>query len=582
MRNCSDHRGSDPVATMIQSGLGLDIDCSLTAVKKYKDLELELILASSCHQDRDSARALLAFRQVVALLAKNPSLRGSSEKLREAEATKKFLEVEAYQRIVTRRLRWFLAERPNRLDGLVHELLFGAKHEIFRLLGPGPTAKDFGAVLDHAYFGPGSVQGLFPQQGDKTPWAKLHPNTRIDLSLDTMRYWGPLIQGPFRDWLNKRPAKFTEYCRAAVVPKDAATDRFIAVEPYLNSWIQLGQNAWLSGKLRHWDVDLRDQTRNQTLAFLASRPKAAGDGWATIDLSSASDSMNVECVRFLLGPNWFKFFDSTRCKDIRMPNKTMLRMEKFSSMGNGNTFPLETLIFTALVRSAQRLAGCKLPYAVFGDDIIVSQRCSLLVVEGLKFLGFKTNGTKTFYFGSFRESCGCDFLAGHPVRPFYWKKPLSRNGTYLAINSGLQARDNVMLARLALRLLAGMRAPKFGPLYKRDQPSDAFVQVGLWALKALNGATDVTTKHPKKDKALYQTHKVWYWAESPAVFKVSQQIKEADLDRAYLSALCQGMRLGPHLVRVPHQVDQVRVGRWGHPICTQYDGLIPGLRARVE
>lgn len=582
MHTSMDNRAYDAVTSMIQRGLGLDIDCSLAAVKGYKLLEQELILASSYHTDKPTADSLLAFRQVLGLLSKNPSLQGSSEKLREAEATKKFLEVEAYQRIVSKRLKWYLGARPSRLQGLVHELLFGAKHEIFRLLGVGPTASDYLEVIDGAYFGPGSVQGLARTNGDKTPWGKLDPTTRVDVSLDTLRYWGPVLKGPFRDWLNKRPAKLVEYCRAAVVPKDAGTDRFIAVEPYLNSWIQLGQMSWLSKRLRQWDVNLRDQTRNQTLAFLASRPKAAGNGYATLDLSSASDSMNVECVRFLLGPNWFKFFDSTRCKTLRMPSKQIITLEKFSSMGNGNTFPLESLIFMALIRSAQRLTGCSLPVAVYGDDLIVSQRCSLLVVEGLKFLGFKLNLGKSFFFGSFRESCGCDFLGGHPVRPFYWKKPFGRNGMYLAINSGLQASSNAYLARFALRHLSVFARPKFGPLYKRDQPSDRFIQVGLWALRELGVRGDIQNRPRLRDNFNYQTYKVWYWEEAPRLREVSQAIKDEDQARGYLAALLQGMRSGPHFVRVPDSVHQVRASRWGYPISTQYDGLIPGLRARVE
>lgn len=87
MHTSMDNRAYDAVTSMIQRGLGLDIDCSLAAVKGYKLLEQELILASSYHTDKPTPDSLLAFRQVLGLLSKNPSLQGSSEKLREAEAT---------------------------------------------------------------------------------------------------------------------------------------------------------------------------------------------------------------------------------------------------------------------------------------------------------------------------------------------------------------------------------------------------------------------------------------------------------------------------------------------------------------
>jgi len=55
---------------------------------------------------------------------------------------------------------------------------------------------------------------------------------------------------------------------------------------------------------------------------------------------------------------------------------------------------------------------------VYGDDIAVRQSSALLLIETLKFCGFRTNVDKTFIHGPFRESCGADFFHGKNVRPF--------------------------------------------------------------------------------------------------------------------------------------------------------------------
>jgi hypothetical protein len=100
-------------------------------------------------------------------------------------------------------------------------------------------------------------------------------------------------------------------------------------------------------------------------------------------------------------------------------------LHKFSSMGNGYTFALETVIFWSLVQAANSLTGCEVA-SVYGDDIVCESNSALLLTEALRFAGFKVNSEKSYYTGPFRESCGADWLGGVLVTPQYLRKQVLR------------------------------------------------------------------------------------------------------------------------------------------------------------
>jgi hypothetical protein len=207
--------------------------------------------------------------------------------------------------------------------------------------------------------------------------------------------------------------------RMSFVPKTSLIDRIIAVEPRWNMFIQLGLGDVMSARLRKKSgIDIRDQSRNQAFA-----KRAYDDGLATIDLSAASDSVCKNLVLELLPDDWFDALASTRSPYTILPDKSKWLNEKFSSMGNGYTFPLETLIFYALATSVVESMGLSvLDVGVYGDDIIVPAQAAVRLIEVLGDLGFVTNSDKTFIDGVFYESCGMDFFAGVPVRPFYLRE----------------------------------------------------------------------------------------------------------------------------------------------------------------
>lgn len=202
--------------------------------------------------------------------------------------------------------------------------------------------------------------------------------------------------------------------------KNAKTKRTIAIEPHMNSYIQKGFGQEMRRKLlRRAGIDLRNQCRNQQLA----RQGSITGLLCTMDLAGASDTIAKLLVKFLLPYQWYRLLDMCRSKQGTLDG-TWLNYEKFSSMGNGFTFELESLIFWALVEATCESMGLdkSLPISVYGDDLIFPSVAYEEVEQVLKFAGFSVNVQKSFSSGPFRESCGRDYFLGHAVRPIFLKE----------------------------------------------------------------------------------------------------------------------------------------------------------------
>lgn len=95
--------------------------------------------------------------------------------------------------------------------------------------------------------------------------------------------------------------------RVVMVPKSAKTHRTISAEPTGNSFLQQGVGRYIRQRLKRFGVDLDDQTINQDLAR-----RALLDNLATIDLSSASDTLSIGLVKLLLPPDWYQVLSDLR------------------------------------------------------------------------------------------------------------------------------------------------------------------------------------------------------------------------------------------------------------------------------
>lgn len=221
--------------------------------------------------------------------------------------------------------------------------------------------------------------------------------------------------------------------RVTFVPKTSEIHRVIAVEPHINSFFQSGLGRIMRKRMRKHGIDLNDQSLNQRLAHLGS----VSNNLATIDLEGASDCVSIELVRDLLPPRWFDWLDASRSHYGTLDGEE-IRYQKFSSMGNGFTFDLESIIFYSLSWAVCVHEGYN-PFWVntFGDDIVVPSGIYERVASVLAQVGFKVNLTKSFSNSPFRESCGKEYWCGHSVRPIYLKRLMLSDLSWIQLANSL-------------------------------------------------------------------------------------------------------------------------------------------------
>lgn len=219
------------------------------------------------------------------------------------------------------------------------------------------------------------------------------------------------------------------------VPKNFKTDRTIAKEPCMNVYIQKGIGQVLRRKLKRVGVDLDDQTRNQR----AAREGSLTGQLATVDLSMASDTVAFGLVSFLLPNDWWFALEQCRSPVGVLPSGEKLIYQKFSSMGNGYTFELESLIFWAIAQQVCRdsLHETDDSVLVYGDDLVIDSTKCPEFLRRLWQAGFTPNPTKTFYSGPYRESCGKHYFSGAEITPFYIRKPVRELDRLFLVHNNL-------------------------------------------------------------------------------------------------------------------------------------------------
>ncbi len=240
--------------------------------------------------------------------------------------------------------------------------------------------------------------------------------------------------------LNHGPPLVARGNKLHLVPKTTKTMRVICVEPSLNMFYQQGLRFYLEKGLNAtFGIDLSHQAdRNRRLARLGSLDGSI----ATIDLSSASDSLSLAVCRRLMPPAMVRWLEWMRSAETQLPSGEWVALNMVSSMGNAFTFPLQTGFFASVVQACGLAASQPLSWSssdhraasVFGDDIACPSRIAGLVCRTLERYGFRVNASKTFVEGLFRESCGHDYFCGRPVRGVYIKTLTKRNSAHLAFN----------------------------------------------------------------------------------------------------------------------------------------------------
>jgi hypothetical protein len=217
------------------------------------------------------------------------------------------------------------------------------------------------------------------------------------------------------------------------VPKKTDIDRVACKEPDLNMFIQKGIGDFFRKRLRRVRINLNDQSINRSLA---QRGSLTGE-LATLDLSNASDSVTGELVALLLPETWYTLLDSVRCR-VTIINGEEHRNHMFSSMGNGFTFELESLLFYVLTRATAFFTGRRGVVSIYGDDIICPTDLSRDLIWVLQWFGFAVNTDKSFWEGPFRESCGGHYWNGTDITPFYIKGPIESMDSLIDVANKLR------------------------------------------------------------------------------------------------------------------------------------------------
>lgn len=323
-------------------------------------------------------------------------------------------------------------------DRAILDFIGQVREEVVALIGARPPQQPQGR------FGPGST---FSDRGGLTTIPD-KMQSRPVLTDDANSYllpWGETLWGRASasrgDLISLVPGN-----RFTTVPKDCTKDRGISIEPSVNLFYQLAYGRAIRERLKQRSCHRLDLDTAANIHRQVARESSISGRYATIDLSQASDTISYAFVKLMLPRRWFEALDSLRSPKTLISTsekgEKWIVLEKFSSMGNGYTFELETVLFMAVCAAIMRRGGQKpLPgmnLHVFGDDIIVPTQFASEVISTLRFFGMKTNKDKTFVSGPFRESCGGDYFNGVDVRPYHLKKEVNEPQQYIAMANGIR------------------------------------------------------------------------------------------------------------------------------------------------
>lgn len=347
--------------------------------------------------------------------------------------------------------------------------------------------------------------------------------------------------------------------RLTTVPKNEDTERTIAIEPSGNMAMQLAAGSYLEGLLRYIGCDITKQAdRNNVLAKAGSED----NNLCTIDLKNASDMIHPELVRLVMPDEWYRLLMKIRSPTTELPSKEIVVLNMMSTMGNGFTFPLMTLILISLIYAYRRTQGGPVNWidwhhtGVFGDDIIVRSSEYEGFVSVLTDAGLIVNRDKSYSDGPFRESCGGDYFRGFDVSPFYVKSLADNREIHVALNQVYEwcAKQGIILPR-TIRCLVTMLRGKVHLVPEWCNPDQ-----GLRTQVCPRRYSYIQTK--RFTKSHIETEFTVMLAcggyleggshlrYSPRPFKTSWKVAHARLPRGYLHG-------GDPVLRDPHTSDYI-------------------------
>lgn len=389
------------------------------------------------------------------------------------------------------------------------------------------------------------------------------------------------------DWRN---VTANRVARLKFVPKTWKSRRSICMEPAYLQWAQQSVRLALEDAIERSRfgsiIRIKDQSYNQEGSQFGSRTQLVD----TIDLSAASDSVHIDLVRRIFPRKVLKFLLATRSVRVELPKgakqlsgkSNIIAPRKFAPMGSALCFPVQCLIFTAVVELAGLMHhyeveandvtpsmvrgprpfgsryhegnGVLQPSRVYGDDIICDSRLTHTVTHLLYLLGFRTNKSKSFVGdSSFRESCGAFHFLGRDVTPIYFRIGRS-TGTDISVaklsaivdlcnysRTNRYFRLGTYLQKLALTLdVTGVkkhRESKVNPILFSDHPESL-------AIRAEKPTNRHLTRRVYDPSSPYEDTRFWYQRDEISSIGVVAKASRG-LDDTYSYVLWQRSRRVP-------------------------------------
>lgn len=400
--------------------------------------------------------------QVLAFVEKHSMWPVYSKVDRQRQCIKKFIAAEYRNREVNTRL---FSKTP--YEENARQVLNLAKSIVWEILGENPPT----ISSLNVEFGKGSCFGLSRKHAD--PYSKLQT---LEVTSSALSHARELLTSN-QSWsdainLSETEIRLVKGNRFFTVPKNSKTDRPCAQEPNLNGTMQKMYGTVIRERLQasYGILHKNAQDHHGRMARYAS----LSGRLATVDAKNASGSITYACVNELTPPKWMNLLDDLRSKAYTYDDQSWIDYQQFSSMGNGFTFELETVIFYAVARAACLLTGsdCSLrSLSTYGDDVIIPTKALETFLCGFNALGFEVNNEKSFSTGPFRESCGYDWFNGDSVRPVFIRGELSLRTLYTVHNQLVVNGYNHIypsLMKAILNIVKKFGIPNFGPFNGSD------------------------------------------------------------------------------------------------------------------
>lgn len=397
-----------------------------------------------------------------------------------------------------------------------HELCNELREVVRVILGRPPTPQE---VLEMGTWGPGTCAG-YPFRSAETG-AEMKFNAQLSMTPGALPMAHAILPH-FSVWYRHLTSVYGQQWSSLVpgntlqtVPKKFLLDRTIAGEPLWNSWLQAMIGAVMRKRFKRfgWDLDTCWEI-NQALA----REGSMHGDCATLDMKNASNRIAFELVRAVLPESWFAFLNAGRCAKMLLPPYLACKyrsphtLAMFSSMGNGYTFELESLLFmaVALVASHRKPTmfrseddWLKNRISVYGDDVLLPTQAASGFQEICQEIGMEVNVQKSFVRGPFRESCGLDSYGGVTVRPLLITRRVENGFDLITLANRIRSfahrlHDEPGYTGLASSRWAGMwsLAHSWIPAdLRRVLATPPFVEGGLWSTMGESFSCDLDPRN---------------------------------------------------------------------------------------